>query len=87
MYNAAKEEGIEWQMVELSEICGIKLWTYEQRRKGFANQALFSYSSQRSLKLYEERGDLRPLEAVMYSDDCNCDSCAWAHHFGIRERA
>lgn len=45
MYNAAKEKGIMWQMVELSEIYGIRIWTYEHRLRGLANQALFSYSN------------------------------------------
>lgn len=30
--------------------------------------------------IQEERGDLRPSEAVMHPNDCNCDSCAWAHN-------
>ncbi|KAL8720495.1 MAG: hypothetical protein Q9225_002648 [Loekoesia sp. 1 TL-2023] len=85
MYKAAEEKGIEWQVIELSETGGIKIWTYEHYVKGVVNQVLFSYASQKSLTIYQ-RGGGRPTEPVMHPDDCICDSCAYAAYLKEKEK-
>ena len=82
MHRVAEEKGIQWEMIELSEPGGtpsVKIWTYEHRLKGTTGQMLLSYSSQRSLEIYVERGDWQPPEPVMHVDGCICDSCARAY--------
>ena len=68
MYEAGEKKGIKWQVIDFENEGNIKIWTYEKRVIGMADQLLFGYASQRALALYAKQGEKteRPEPCVEY---------------------